>query len=222
MILLLTEGQVSDYRGAATVLPDLPDADVLIADKGYDSDWFREALTDLEIDALHPGPGEPQGADPLRRRPLQAAQPHRAHVRQAQGLATHRHPIRPLRPHLHERHLHRRNRHLLVMSPEPSDRPQHQPAGAQYIEERRGRYTSLHRSQRMAVYAYVRVSTKAQVEGGESLGVQERMIRGYAMMHGFPIVETLVEKAVSGGKPFADRPEAGRALRTLKRGDVLI
>ena len=34
MILLLTEGQVSDYRGAASVLPDLPDAEVLIADKG--------------------------------------------------------------------------------------------------------------------------------------------------------------------------------------------
>ena len=29
LILLLTEGQVSDYRGAATVLPDLPEADVL-------------------------------------------------------------------------------------------------------------------------------------------------------------------------------------------------
>jgi cytochrome bd-type quinol oxidase subunit 1 len=53
------------------------------------------------------------------RRPLQAAQPHRAHVRQAQGLETHRHPIRPLRPHLHERDLHRRNRHLLAMSFEP-------------------------------------------------------------------------------------------------------
>ena len=38
LILLLTEGQVSDYRGAATVLADLPDADLLIADKGYDSD----------------------------------------------------------------------------------------------------------------------------------------------------------------------------------------
>jgi putative transposase len=55
LILLLTEGQVSDYRGAATVLPDLPDADMLIADKGYDSDWFREALTDLEIEPCIPG-----------------------------------------------------------------------------------------------------------------------------------------------------------------------
>ena len=55
MILLLTEGQVSDYRGAATVLTDLPEADVLIADKGYDSDWFREALTFLEITPCIPG-----------------------------------------------------------------------------------------------------------------------------------------------------------------------
>ena len=55
MILLLTEGQVSDYRGAATVLPALPEADILIADKGYDSDWLREALANLEIEPCIPG-----------------------------------------------------------------------------------------------------------------------------------------------------------------------
>jgi len=55
LILLLTEGRVSDYRGAATVLPDLPDAKALIADKGYDSDRFRDALTDLEITPCIPG-----------------------------------------------------------------------------------------------------------------------------------------------------------------------
>lgn len=53
--MLLTEGQVSDYRGAATVLPALPDAKVLIADRGYDSDWFREALTDQKISPCIPG-----------------------------------------------------------------------------------------------------------------------------------------------------------------------
>ncbi len=42
--------RVSDCRGAATVLSDLPDANFLIAHKGYDSDWFREALTDLELE----------------------------------------------------------------------------------------------------------------------------------------------------------------------------
>jgi transposase len=53
--LLLTEGEVSDYRGAATVLPALPETNVLIADKGYDSDRFREALVDLKITPCIPG-----------------------------------------------------------------------------------------------------------------------------------------------------------------------
>ena len=43
-VMLLTEGQVSDYKGAATMLPAMPDAPVLIADRGYDADWFRAAL----------------------------------------------------------------------------------------------------------------------------------------------------------------------------------
>jgi len=55
LILLLTEGQVSDYRGAASVLPALPVAHVLIADKGYDSDWFRGALASLDIKPCIPG-----------------------------------------------------------------------------------------------------------------------------------------------------------------------
>jgi transposase len=55
LILLLTEGQVSDYRGAATVLSALPEAKVMIADRGYDSDWFREALTDQGIEPCIPG-----------------------------------------------------------------------------------------------------------------------------------------------------------------------
>jgi len=37
-VLLLTEGQVSDYKGAATMLPAMPTAPVLIADRGYDAD----------------------------------------------------------------------------------------------------------------------------------------------------------------------------------------
>ena len=55
MILLLTEGQVSDYRGAASVLPALPAADVMIGDKGYDSDPFRAALSALDIEPCIPG-----------------------------------------------------------------------------------------------------------------------------------------------------------------------
>ncbi len=55
MILLLTEGQVSDYRGAERVLPALPDANILLADRGYDSNWFREALTARDIKPCIPG-----------------------------------------------------------------------------------------------------------------------------------------------------------------------
>ena len=44
MILLLSEGQMSDYKGAALVLDALPKAKELLADRGYDADWFRAAL----------------------------------------------------------------------------------------------------------------------------------------------------------------------------------
>ena len=40
---------MSDHKGAALILPMLPDAGMLIADKGYDSDAFREALADRGI-----------------------------------------------------------------------------------------------------------------------------------------------------------------------------
>jgi len=47
--LLLTEGQQSDHKGAATLLPDLPPASELIGDKGYDSDAFRVAQIERGI-----------------------------------------------------------------------------------------------------------------------------------------------------------------------------
>jgi transposase len=42
--MLLTEGQMSDYKGAALMFDALPSAKAMIADKGYDADWFRQAL----------------------------------------------------------------------------------------------------------------------------------------------------------------------------------
>ena len=41
--MLLTEGQASDHRGAALMLPHLPPARELIGDRGYDSGRFRAA-----------------------------------------------------------------------------------------------------------------------------------------------------------------------------------
>ena len=54
LILLLSEGQMSDYKGAALMLKALPDAKELLGDKGYDADWFRQALSERGITACIP------------------------------------------------------------------------------------------------------------------------------------------------------------------------
>ncbi len=53
--MVLTAGQVSDYRGADMAPPALPEADVLIADKGYDSNRLRKALAERKIKPCIPG-----------------------------------------------------------------------------------------------------------------------------------------------------------------------
>lgn len=45
---------MSDYKGAALILPVLPRTKVLLGDKGYDADWLRQTLADLNITACIP------------------------------------------------------------------------------------------------------------------------------------------------------------------------
>ena len=45
IVMMLTEGQMSDHKGAVLLFDALPCAKELLGDKGYDSDWFRAALT---------------------------------------------------------------------------------------------------------------------------------------------------------------------------------
>ena len=52
--MLLSEGQMSDFKGAALMLPLLPKAKELLGDKGYDADWFRQALAERETSACIP------------------------------------------------------------------------------------------------------------------------------------------------------------------------
>jgi len=47
--MLLSEGQMSDYKGAALMIDALPPARQLLGDKGYDADWFRQALAERGI-----------------------------------------------------------------------------------------------------------------------------------------------------------------------------
>jgi hypothetical protein len=40
----MTAGQVSDYTGTAAPLDDLPPAQWMLDDRGYDADWYGDAL----------------------------------------------------------------------------------------------------------------------------------------------------------------------------------
>ncbi len=52
--LFVTAGQVSDYIGARALMSSLAKVDWLLGDRGYDADWFREALKDKGIRACIP------------------------------------------------------------------------------------------------------------------------------------------------------------------------
>ena len=51
----MTAGQVSGYTGPAARLGSLPKAECLLADRGHDADWFRDAMKDKGIKPCIPG-----------------------------------------------------------------------------------------------------------------------------------------------------------------------
>ena len=51
----MTAVGVSDYIGAAALLDSLPMAQWMLADRGYDADWFRDALEEKGIRPCIPG-----------------------------------------------------------------------------------------------------------------------------------------------------------------------
>ena len=66
--MFLSAGQTSDYVGARALLSSLPKAKVLLADRGYDADWFRWALADRGIQPCIPsrkGRTLPVAHDPI-------------------------------------------------------------------------------------------------------------------------------------------------------------
>ena len=114
----MTAGQVSDYIGAAALLDELPKAQWLLGDRGYDADWFRDTLQSKGIEPCIPRPEIAQRAHQIRQTPLQAPQPHRDHVRPFERLAPGRHALRSLPNRLLLRHRTRRHRHLPAMTNE--------------------------------------------------------------------------------------------------------
>ncbi len=51
----MTVGQVSEYSGSAAPLGNMPKAERLLADRGYDAEMFREAVKDKGIKPCIPG-----------------------------------------------------------------------------------------------------------------------------------------------------------------------
>ena len=52
--MFLSDGQTSDYTGARALLSSIPQAGALLADRGYDADWFRNALIERGISPCIP------------------------------------------------------------------------------------------------------------------------------------------------------------------------
>jgi len=52
--MFLPAGQTSDYIGARVLLSSFPQAGALLADRGYDADWFRNGLIDMGISSCIP------------------------------------------------------------------------------------------------------------------------------------------------------------------------
>ena len=66
--MFLSAGQTSGYVGARALLSSLPQAKVLLADRGYDADWLRGALVDRGIEPCIPsrkGRTLPAANDPV-------------------------------------------------------------------------------------------------------------------------------------------------------------
>ena len=47
--MLLSEGQMSDYKGAALMIDAFPKAKALLADRGCDADWRHAHVSDQHL-----------------------------------------------------------------------------------------------------------------------------------------------------------------------------
>lgn len=104
------------------IYPALPNAKVLIGDKGYDSDEFRNALNARKIKACIP----PRSNRTVPRHYSKTLYKQRHKIENmfstAEGLAAHCNQIRPVSTYIHVSNLYCGNRHLLdqSMSPDPN------------------------------------------------------------------------------------------------------
>ena len=75
--------------------------------------------------------------------------------------------------------------------------------------------------QNQRVIGYIRCSTTEQAENGESISVQESIIKGYCLMNQIEITEWVIDAGVSGSVPLSKRTN-GKELLELEKNDVVI
>ena len=74
----------------------------------------------------------------------------------------------------------------------------------------------------MAVFGCADLEPTRRPTMAQSLAVQQRQLEGWAMQHGRPLDAIHVEAGISGGIPFAERPEGSKLWAKLVKGDVLV
>ncbi|SMG19157.1 hypothetical protein SAMN02746000_00996 [Paracoccus sp. J56] len=62
--MLLSAGQTSGYIGTRALLSSIPSAGALLADRGLDAGWSRNALIGTGISPCIPPPHRPENLDP--------------------------------------------------------------------------------------------------------------------------------------------------------------
>jgi len=87
--MLLSEGQMSDYKGAALMLAALPPRSICSVTKAM----TPVAPSPRAAHGMHPIEVKPKSADRTRSSALSSAAQDRKYVRKTQGLAANPHPL---------------------------------------------------------------------------------------------------------------------------------
>ncbi len=101
--------------GTAVLFDDLPQAQWMLSDRGYDTDWYRDAFSDEGYNGLHSGPKIPPHPHRIRQAALPVPEPYRDYGGPSEGLAPRRHSLRSIPERLILRCCPRCHRHLLTL-----------------------------------------------------------------------------------------------------------
>jgi len=99
------------------LLDSVPSSERMLADRGYDADWYRDALEEKWMVPCIPSRKRAENPDPPRRNPIPNAAQDREQLRSAQGLAARRHALRQMPKSVSVSMRSRRCRFVLAMSP---------------------------------------------------------------------------------------------------------